>query len=339
MDMERTEVANEMMAVETKKSMRNAGIFFFLVMVMEIPMAVLVGAVSSFFPEKYAFVISILMTQGYFLICGIVYMLVTKTKFSRDLKMQKFKISTFFLSLVVLITAAPMSTWLNVFSQLFAENEMAGNIFEMTEVLPAVLGVLLVGCLPGFIEELLYRGIMFSAFRKRSILTGVIISALSFGLMHMNFNQIMYAIYLGLVFALLVEATGSLCSSMILHMLFNAMNTLYLYILPVMYEFLGRYSPEYANVDLNEMMSQTVTKPELLVMLVVITPFAIGGFVLTILLLKLIAKMNGRSFTWATLRGEKAEVKKTRPVNVFVILGWAFCLFMAVFNLVVSKLM
>lgn len=317
---------NETENLEITKSMKNAGVFFFLVMILQIPMTVLVAAILNSIPEKYFFLVSVLMTQGYLLFCGLIYMAVTKTRFRRDLQLKKFRLSSFFLSLLVLITASPMATWLNACSQLFAKNEVAGNIFEMTELLPAWLGVIVIGCLPGFIEEFLYRGIIFSGFRKRSVLTGVLVSAFSFGVMHMNFNQIMYAIYLGLIFALVVEATGSIVSTMILHMLFNAVNTLYLYILPKMFEILGQFSEEYANANLNEMMMKTPAKSEIIMMLVSLAPFAIGGLVLTILLLKQIAKINGRTLTMAALRGNQEEVSKTKPVNVWLLIGWAFCL-------------
>lgn len=312
--------------IETKKAMRNAGIFFLLVILMETPYAFLVHTVAGFFPKNYYVLVSIFMTQGYLLICGLIYMAVTKTKFKRDLQIKKFRVSSFFLSLLVLITAAPMATWLNAFSQLFAKNEIAGGIFSFTEIVPAWAGVMIAGCLPGFIEEFLYRGIIFSAFKKRSILTGVIVSAVSFGLMHLNFNQIMYAVYLGIIFALVVEATGSLVSTMILHMLFNAINTLYLYILPIMFKFMEQYSGEYANVDMNEMLSETANKSEILMMLAVIGPFAIGGLVLTFLILKQIAKINGRTFTWTFFKGDKEEVKKTNPVMICLMIGWLLCL-------------
>jgi len=249
---------------------------------------------------------------------------------------KKYRVSTFFLSLVVLITASPMATWLNVFSQLFAKNQTSGAIYQVTQNVPVWAGIIIIGCLPGFVEETLYRGIVFTAFRKRSVLTGIIISALSFGLMHMNYNQILYAVYLGMVFAFIVEATGSLVSTMILHMLFNAVNTSYIYILPKLYEWLGKYSQEYANMDMESIFEQTPEKTQLLSMLVVITPFAVGGIVLTVLLLKAIANINGRPFTWAYIRGNKEETAKTRPVNVFIILGWVFCIVIATMNLLVS---
>lgn len=333
MQLDDTNLTNDTQMVSTKGAMKKAGVFFCLLMLLEIPVAFLIAIVQNAFSSNYRTLISILFSQGYLLLGAIIYMLVTKTRFGADLQIKKYRISTFFLSLVVLITASPMATWLNVFSQLFAKNATSGAIFSITQNVPAWLGILIIGCLPGFIEETLYRGIIFSAFRKRSVLTGIVISALSFGLMHMNFNQILYAVYLGVVFALMVEATGSLISTMIMHMLFNAVNTSYIYILPKLYEWLGQFSEEYANVDMETIFNQSASANELFPMLVVLTPFAIGGIVLTILLLKAIANINGRTFTWDYIRGNKEKAAMTKPVNVFLIIGWAFCLVNAFLNL------
>lgn len=224
-----------------------------------------------------------------------------------------------------------MASWLNVLSQLFAKNETSGAIYDITQNVPMWLAVLIIGCLPGFVEETIYRGILFSAFRKRSVLTGVIISGLSFGLMHMNFNQILYAIYLGIVFALLVEATGSLVSTMILHMLFNALNTSYLYLLPKIYEILGSVSSEYANFDIEAELAKTPERGTLYIMLEALAPMAAIGVVLMILILKAIAKINGREFSWKYLCSRREESSK--PINIWIIMGWIFCLVFAFLNL------
>ena len=76
-----------------------------------------------------------------------------------------------------------------------------------------------------------------------------------------------------------------------------------------------------------------MTKDQLLPMLVVLTPIAIGGLVLTLLLLKAIAHINGRTFTWEYIRRKKEDAADTKPVNVFLILGWVFCLANAFLNL------
>ena len=208
--LEETGIERETKGKKVETAMKQAGLFFFLLMILELPYALLVNYVQMQFQLEYDTLISVLMTQGYLLIMAIVYIIVTKKSFTRDLHVRKYKVSTFFLSLVVLMVASPMATWLNVLSQLFAKNSTSGAIYDITRNVPAWLGIMIIGCLPGFVEETLYRGIMYSAFRQRSILTGVVISGLSFGLMHMNFNQILYAVYLGIVFALLTLVLGAL---------------------------------------------------------------------------------------------------------------------------------
>lgn len=315
---------------DAKRAMKKVATYFLIVLVLQIPIGILVSKIIKSVPDNCASLVSVLLTQGYLLVSAIIYMIVTKTSLTKDLHVRKYKISTFFLSLVVLLAAAPMSSFLNIVSQLFAKNTTSTAIFNITEVLPLWAAILVVGCMPGFIEEVIFRGIIYSGFRKRSILTGMIISAVSFGFMHMNFNQMMYAVYLGIVFVLLNEATGSMASSMILHMIFNGYNTAVLFILPKLYEFLGQFSPEYANVNIEEAMGATPEKSQLFVMSAVIAPIAIAGCVGAWFLLKLIAKINGRELTWAKIRGDKEQTSLTKPINVIMILCWIFCFVMCV---------
>ena len=70
-----------------------------------------------------------------------------------------------------------------------------------------------------YAEESLY-----GAYRQRAKTTGIWLSALAFGLFHLKFNQMLYAVYLGIVLALMVEATGSIYTSMLMHFLLNGFN-------------------------------------------------------------------------------------------------------------------
>ncbi len=313
--------------------MKHASIFFCLVMLLELPLSVGMSLVLQIVPEDYNVLVSVLVTQSYFLILAGIYVFIKRMNLKKELGFCGYKLSSFFLSLLVLLCATPMATWLNLFSQLFAKNEIGNSIYELTKVLPIGVAVLVIGCLPGFVEELLYRGIIYRAFRTRSVLTGVIVSALTFGLMHMNFNQMLYAIYLGVLFAFVVEATGSLYSSMILHMLFNACNTAYLYVLPKLYSFLAVYDSEYANIDIQEMMNETPAKKEILSSLLMSTPMALFGVLFSFLLIRQIAKLNGREFSWTYICGDKEEVRMTSPLNVPLLLGCAFCVAIALANL------
>lgn len=322
---------------DNKNTMKNAGRLFFILMILTILVSLIYGIFYDSIPSEYNSLFSILISQGYLLISALIYLKVTKTKMRRDLNLKKYKISSFLLSILVLILATPMSSFLNIISQLFAPNIIGSTITDITGHLPLWAGVLIVGCLPGFIEELIYRGIIYSAFKQRSIIWGMVISCLSFGLMHGNFNQIPYAIYLGFMFTLLVEATGSLASSMILHMLFNGMSTVYLYILPKLYNILEQYGEEYANINVDEILSTTPSKAELISSAISIIPIAIIGVILAILLLKKIANMNGNTLSWHAICKKQEVEKPEKPISGWLIAGWIICILLAILCLYPSN--
>lgn len=76
-------------------------------------------------------------------------------------------------------------------------------------------------------EEILYRGIVLNKLRNGfSIFTAIIIQAILFGISHMNVVQGVYAFVLGIVFGYVVIWTGSLYSSIILHIIINSLSVI-----------------------------------------------------------------------------------------------------------------
>lgn len=143
----------------------------------------------------------------------------------------KIKLSTFFMVLLFTILTMPMTTAINAISMLFVDNAvnaMSGEVLKM----PFPLMLFLIGIFGPFSEEFVFRGIIFRGYKNSGpVIWAIFWSALLFGLMHMNFNQAAYAIALGIMFAFLVEATGSLWSSVIAHMLFNSEQVCVMYLL------------------------------------------------------------------------------------------------------------
>ena len=77
-----------------------------------------------------------------------------------------------------------------------------------------------VAIMPALIEEVLFRGIIYRGISDKKI--AIFISAITFALLHMNFNQMCYAFVMGLFFAVVIYITDNLTVSIALHMLFNA---------------------------------------------------------------------------------------------------------------------
>lgn len=70
-------------------------------------------------------------------------------------------------------------------------------------------------------EELLVRGILLTALRKHGEWFGIIVSALVFGFIHGNLDQLPYAFVVGILYGLLAVRSGSVIPSMILHSVNN----------------------------------------------------------------------------------------------------------------------
>lgn len=77
---------------------------------------------------------------------------------------------------------------------------------------------------PAVFEELTFRGIALHGYRQHGARTALLMSAFLFGMLHMNLQQALYAFALGIVFAFLVQRTGSIFASILPHFTINACN-------------------------------------------------------------------------------------------------------------------
>lgn len=91
-----------------------------------------------------------------------------------------------------------------------------------------VVGVLAIVVVGPIAEELLFRGAILGFLLKKRDLSykyAILISALLFGLIHMNPAQIVYAFVLGMVLGRIYYQSGSLLLCIILHVLLNGLST------------------------------------------------------------------------------------------------------------------
>lgn len=79
---------------------------------------------------------------------------------------------------------------------------------------------------PALVEEFALRGVILQSLRKYGDAFAVLASALIFGMMHGNMTQFPFAFILGAVLAVLVLITGSLWTSMAVHLINNIYSVL-----------------------------------------------------------------------------------------------------------------
>lgn len=142
-----------------------------------------------------------------------------------------------------------------------------------------------------------------------------------FGCMHMNLNQFIYAFALGVYLAFLVEATGSVFSSMLAHFTLNATSTVMSYFLPLIYEQIG--------IDMTDQLQQiqpggyaaTMENSQLMMFIMGIFIWAVIAIATTAAAIGLyiaICKINGR---WGYVKGMFKQGDRERIITIPLVLG------------------
>lgn len=192
-----------------------------------------------FVPEKYLTGnVSIFMGQAIYLMPVLLYLAATKFEPLRRIQHKRLNLAS--IILVPLITACmePLISLINMISTLFVENQVSDVLLGL-DGNPVWLNYALVAVLPALGEELYMRGIMYHSYRERNAFCAMLLSGFLFGVFHMNINQMLYAMVLGIILVLLMEATGSIYASILCHFTFNGISMTMLYLS-------GAFNPEYS---------------------------------------------------------------------------------------------
>lgn len=186
---------------------------------------------------------------------------------------RRIKISSILMIILGTFLLMPFVTVLNALTLFFTDNAVAAMQGDVLS-LPFPVMLFMIGILGPFCEEFVFRGIIYGSYayqdgrmQPRPSTVGdnalqhsagvwpILLSAFTFGLMHMNFNQAVYAFAIGVFLAFLVEAAGSLWASVICHMFFNSYEVVLMYLAKAIggsayMESASRAAEELTNVQL-----------------------------------------------------------------------------------------
>lgn len=193
------------------------------------------------------------------------------------------KLSTLLMCILFTLLIMPLMTLCNLLSQLFVENAVADMIGEMIGY-PLPVGLFIIAVMPAFCEEIAFRGVIYGGYR-RSVrpAAAMIMSGLLFGLMHLNLNQFGYAFVMGIAVAMLVEATGSIFSSILFHFIINGTSVISAYSLKTM----------YSMSEIAEIYSETASNDNMLPMIIIYACISIMTGALACKAIGFIARLEG----------------------------------------------
>ncbi len=229
----------------------------------------------------------------------------------------------------ITILSMPLLSFLNLFSSMFVPNAAAGLAVQMAGG-SGLMNILFLAIIPAFSEEFVFRGVFFHGYRSHGFWKAALISGLIFGLMHLNFNQFSYGFALGVICAAVVEASGSIYASMVIHFLINFQSAQAINALSAW----TAGEEESAALQISGAFQQTY----MVTAIVVIGIIAVVTTVLVVLLVKFLAKLCDREdyFAWVLHGGEREALEKRgarRLMDPFFIGGAAICVLFMIIRL------
>ena len=307
---------------EARKKVKGATWFFAsLIGVYLIVLAVLM---LSGLGGRISMIQNLLISQGMIFIPTLVYIIITRCEIRETLRIRKTHCSAIFIVHVFVLALEPAMSVINSISLLWVDSATT----ELTEGLvakyPFWVSTALMALTPCIVEELAYRGVILGSYRYSSRLWAIIVSGLLFGAMHMNFNQMAYAVVLGIMLGLLAEVTGSILPTMLAHFCFNEISVCIGYFL---------YHDSSLKKVAESASENIVTTKQLIITIVSMIPFAVGGLCVAFALLYALAVINcrkdevlGMFRRQMRFADDGSEIRSPRIISIPLVLSLAVCI-------------
>ena len=203
--------------------------WIFLAMVLlNITLVVLLLVIYPVF--QLGIVANLIVSQIIILVPALIGVLAGRENLIEFAGFRKFKISSALMTVLFTFLFMPLVTLINMISMCFVDNAVAAVSGEILDT-PFFVIFTLMGILGPMGEELVCRGIVYHGYKRTgTMMQALLLSSMIFALMHMNFNQAAYAFAIGVAMVLLVEATGSIWSSILVHVTFNSQQVCLMYL-------------------------------------------------------------------------------------------------------------
>lgn len=170
---------------------------------------------------------------------AMIYFATDKQSYAQAVRLKKMKISSVLWVILFCVLMRPALSLISAISLLYSRNYTVGYMSQLTGQKSIPVALTVVALIPCIVEESIFRGVFYNEYSKVRPRTAIFMSALMFGLVHGNLNQFTYAFAMGVVFALVIEATDSILSSMVIHFISNGLSILMLYAINIILPKIG----------------------------------------------------------------------------------------------------
>lgn len=240
------------------------------------------------------------------LLPNLLYIKLRRLSFKQVLRLNKISLKQGLYTILIVIFSYPVAIFLNtlMMTVLSFFGELIPNTVPIPDSLELyIISLLIIAISPGICEEVMFRGTIMNAYGGLGKKKAIIISAVLFGLFHLNIQNLVGPIFLGIIFGIIAYKTNSLYSSILAHTVNNSIAMTIGY-------FAMKSQGEVQDVPAYEIPHQV----QMLILLVVIGIFALGSLLILMRLLKKLPQSESTSY-------EEIEYKVPLPMDYLPIMG------------------
>lgn len=191
----------------------------------------LMGVVGAFTDSRILLLVDgILSPVAYmapFIIGGVLFYIMSRRIHTQrvrfEVKLPRIFPLLIFAGLAINMAAAYLNGW---FCDLIGYTMPIDSLTQQYDGPTAVIMYMTIGLAPAFAEEFLFRGVVYGNLRPFGRTQAILVSALTFALMHQNIGQLFYTFVCGVVLALMYEWTGSIWCGVLFHLFNNELSVL-----------------------------------------------------------------------------------------------------------------
>lgn len=285
------------------KNILHVNIFFLI-------MGIILLFIASFFQAKEIYSGLLITEYGLILIPSLMYIWSKDLSFKETLKLNKISFKQIAYVFGISLAAYPIAVFLNAI--LLSILSIFGDTIQSGVPLPDspamyMLSIFVIAISPGICEEVMFRGVIMNAYEEISKRKAIIYSAILFGLFHVNIQNLVGPIILGLVFGIIVYKTNSIYASIFAHIFNNGIAISLGYIVTR-----AENSLLEENEMAMEMVQDTIPGVQLLMSLIFMGIFAFFAYRMLIKLIRDLPKGEGGELI--SLRATE-EIKEIEAYN------------------------
>ncbi|SHO49486.1 CPBP family intramembrane glutamic endopeptidase [Anaerocolumna xylanovorans] len=267
---------------------------------------------------------TLIISQFLLIIPSVIYLVRQKRGIADIIGFRRISFGNVVLLMIFTFLILPLMGLINAISMLFVRNDTTQVIESLVGGNGLIIGLIMVGLVPCIMEESVYRGVLFQGYRTTSTLKGILLSGLLFGLIHQNFNQFSYAFVMGVIFAFVIEATGSILSTMIIHFIINSTSVISLIL-----------STGPNGLADSKAVSEYAQKLSAGYIITVLLPIAAVSTLLAFFVFRVLADNSGR---WEHIKEIFKKKPKAHLITPSLVIGIVLCLIIMIANEYVGRI-